>query len=228
MFSSCTKDEDVVSVPTPAEKAIDVPSEDVSTRATTTEYCYVAAIYKNAYKHLKQLSGECSWTSYTLTAAAVARGNGSNYPNNIANPVEANYRSKITHVRTMCVDTSYIWKLEWYGQNVDHPAYSTISPYLVVREANEFDNAVYAFLAERRINQKPCIFLGSKGGIGHFYILWDLEWNGTAASSVVYYTDPDSGSTTSFSSYNDRKNYMSLSSMLSTKLSGNKYNFLFF
>jgi hypothetical protein len=136
LFSSCTQVEDIVPPPASVEVSVDEGSDDLTTKSDATEYCYVAQIYKNAYKHLKQVSGECSWTSYVLTAAAVARANGSNYPYNLANPEAANYRSKITHARESCVDTAYIWKLQWYGQNTDHPAYSTINPEPVLAKSS--------------------------------------------------------------------------------------------
>lgn len=226
---SCDNDGNSVSA-----SVIDVNDSILTRTVQSTEYCYVKQTYKNSYQHLKQLGGECSWTSYVLTTAAVARAKGEKYPMNKTNPVAQDYRSKITHVRTLCVDTAYIWKLDWYARTVDNPAYSSISPKIVVEsvvvgdESGSFDRATFTFLRERRKNQAPCIFLASKYGVGHFYILWDLEWNGTAANSYVYYTDADTGSQTSLSSYNTRKNYMTLAEMLSLKLSSNHYNFLFF
>ncbi len=221
VLSSCDKNEDYLQENAFLQKELD-SQENLELRATETYY--VASKYKKAYKHLAQYNGECSWTAYTLAAAAVARGNNKNYPSNLEFPSATDYRNKIDHVRDES-GSARIDSLASYANRYDKPNYSInarIEPY------DTFDDAVFGFLGERkRGNQKPCIFIGSSKGKGHYFVLWDIDWNGTAATSYVNVTDPLDGNTSSLSSYDDRRTYTNLQTLLNSNMA-NKYNFLYF
>lgn len=220
-FSSCDKNEDYLQENVSLQKKID-SQKNLKLRATETYY--VALKYKNAYKHLAQYNSECSWTAYTLAAAAVARGNNKNYPSNLVSPSATDYRNKINHVRDES-GSARIDSLASYANRYDKPNYSID---VRIESYDTFDDAVFGFLGERkRGNQKPCIFIGSSNGIGHYFVLWDIVWNGTAVTSYVNVTDPLDGSTSSLSSYDDRRTYTNLQTLLNSNVA-NKYNFLYF
>ena len=220
-FSSCDKNEDYLQENVSLQKKID-SQKNLKLRATETYY--VALKYKNAYKHLAQYNSECSWTAYTLAAAAVARGNNKNYASNLVSPSATDYRNKINHVRDES-GSARVDSLASYANRYDKPNYSIN---VRIQSYDTFDKAVFGFLGERkRGNQKPCIFIGSDNGIGHYFVLWDIEWNGTAANSSVYVTDPFKGSTSSLSSYDERKKSTNLQKILNSNVA-KKYNFLYF
>ena len=221
LLSSCEKNEDYFQENAFLQKEMG-SQEDIELRAAKTYY--VASKYKNAYKHLRQNSSECSWTAYTLAAAAVVRGNNKNYPSNLVSPSATDYRNKINHVRDES-GSARIDSLASYANRYDKPNYSIN---VRIQSYDTFDKAVFGFLGERkRGNQKPCIFIGSSNGIGHYFVLWDIDWNGTAATSYVNVTDPLDGSTNSLSSYDDRRTYTNLQTLLNSNIA-NKYNFLYF
>ena len=237
-LSSCNKENDdtpVVSetVATPSEEVVarDL-SKQISPQAMSsyTEY-YVAQKYKNAYRHVKQGHNECSWTSYVLAAAAVARADGSSYPNDKSYPEIDDYKSKIAHAKRN--SSYYITSIESYSKRFDMPKYSTIK---IRREAyNSYSDAVVCFLGERqRGNQKPCIFISSApsqngGKIGHYLILWDVMWNGDPATSFVNVTDPLKGDREILDTYGylPVTYQMTLEEVLKANVN-RKFNFLYF
>lgn len=229
-FFSCNNDE-LMSVPDSIESNVEIISNSDPTGISTKalEIYYVKQIYKTAYKHLHQASGECSWTNYTLASAAIARGNGKNYPYQLSNPTVSDYKRKIKDVKDECGGSKLITKIESYSYTWDKPTYSINAR---VESKSTFDEAVYLFLGERkRGNQAPCIFIGGAGGIGHYLILWDVEWNDTADNSYVYITDTLDGDENNFWTFEQVKRRKKLSDVIRTKDSVpslSYYNFMFF
>lgn len=89
-----------------------------------------------------------------------------------------------------------------------------------------------SFANEKNGNNKPCIFITSAPGrnnkrIGHYVILWDVVWGGTAASSYVWVTDPLDGNKDSFSSYSGIFKYRTVQEVVEANIM-QVYNFLYF
>ena len=227
VFTSCTNDDEqfpICSIET------DFDNAEPLTRSTTSTTYYVSSTYKNAYKHIKQPDGtSCSWTAYTLAAAAIARGNSESYPSGLSNPTPTDYVNKLWHVRTILNGSKRIDSLAVYANTTDHPTYNSISA--TPWGHSDFDTATFKLLGERKLygNDKPCLFVSTTStGLGHYVIIWDIEWGGTAANSTVYVTDPNSGSKTTFSSYSDRVYSVNMQNLLQSKPAGQNYSFLFF
>ena len=234
-LSSCNKDNDdtpVVSetVATPSEEVVarDL-SKQISPQAMSSTQIYsVAWNYKLAYTHLKQYDGECSWTSYVLTAMAVARGSWQGYPNGRAFSSVQNVRDKIQHVKNECGGSSHILDIMAYYDKWDKPKYDKIRAERKSYGGTNYTEAGKA-LAERRKNgnDKPCIFITSSNNIGHYVILWDLEWTGDPATSYVWVTDPLKGDTENFSTFANIVEKRNLRALFSANIM-NYLNFIYF
>lgn len=235
-LSSCNKDNDdtpVVSetVVAPSEQVVarDLSKQLTLLRANSYDFYTVDRKYKDAYRHLLQGDKECSWTSYVLAAAAVARGESQYYPSGNAVPLVKDYRAKIKDAKSK--STNEIVRIESYSKIYDKGKYNKVK---VRREKYyTFDEAVFGFLRERKNgNNKPCIFITSAPGrnnkrIGHYVILWDIVWGGTAASSYVWITDPLDGNEYSFSSYSGISKYKTVQEVVEANIM-QVYNFLYF
>ena len=187
---------------------------------------YVSQIYKDSYKHIKQGYRECSWTSYVLAATSVARAEGQDYPYQLTTLTVDKIKEKIGHVKTT-TGSNAIASIRDYAKNTDKPVYSTIKARL--EPYTSFDSAVFGLLGERKNNgnKKPCIFITSSNGRGHYVIIWDIMWGGTATTSYVNITDPLDGTMTSFSTFDQRKKEVNLQTLINGNVMNN-YNFLYF
>ena len=151
----------------------------------------VSSIYKPAYYHNKQPNGtSCSWTSYVNCINCIVTAN-----NNYC------YPTSISTVRNRCTNNypavntngaSHILALEWHVNTYDngYVAYDRQSP------TNRW-TATKKMLAHINTHHSPFLVRSSIGGIGHYRVVFSIDWQQSEAASTVYYTDclyPDNGS----------------------------------
>lgn len=222
-LSSCDKSFDEPVAPVVSNEAeMQRISQSAQTRALSdyTEQTYeVNQSYKDAYQHYKQRPKECSWTSYVLATAAVVRGKG-----NYSYPYNGNYYGKISHVKSSCGSSNAITKLDWYCKKYDVPKYSITCWHRYVGKSDR-DGAIDIILDHRAYNDTPFLYIGSVGTVGHYYIIWDIDWTGNEATSTVYYTDVNQDIVNDSRSYDDNVRSMSMGKLLNLNTMNN-YNFL--
>lgn len=143
----------------------------------------VADMYKNAYVHVVQKTGECSWTNYVLAAASVIRAHGDyNYPDKAGG-----YESKIQHCKDWC-GTTAMSKINSYVTEVDGKSYNISTKHHFTPDRN-YTKAAEIMLAHLQNNQTPLIYITSVNRIGHYVIIWSIDWYGSIENSTVWYTD---------------------------------------
>ncbi|EAY29461.1 hypothetical protein [Microscilla marina] len=160
-----------------------------------SKFYRVNPVYKDAYVHLRQGYNECSWASYVLTTGAIARAKGRDYEVT---------QNKISRVKDKCKEKchsspdpfcgAYITDLEWFAQTWD---YTNVSKNRVSCSNNESGrfSMVKNMLNHIETKQTPFIAIGStfqSNGkrIGHYYIIWSIDWKRGGRGSTIYYTDP--------------------------------------
>lgn len=199
-FNSCQKDE--IALPTPSEMmtpqmmnndSLDSPDDigheksgnyilnAYSANQIPARFFSSGSSYKNKYIHVKQYTGECSWTSYDLCAGAIVNGNFGSY-------VYSVNHSKITSVKNWC-GSSYVERLRDYANQMDNPF---LGSYLSKEGKNSTGrfNTVKQMLNNLYTYQKPFIAIITNNNIGHYVVVWDIDWRAGVAGSTVYYTDP--------------------------------------
>lgn len=186
VFTSCSNDDDLLLAgDTQTELVSSLAQDSVKALTRAMNYSYttytVDQDYKDEYRHYKQASGACSWTSYVLAAAAIVRGKG-----DYAYPYNGSYTNKIDHVKVTCNYSTYMSSIAWYCQNYDNPTYSISCWH---RTASTQSGALDIILDHRAYNDTPFLYIGSVSGIGHYLIIWDVAWTGNTSTSTVWYTD---------------------------------------
>ena len=170
-----------------------------------------ASIYKDAYIHLHQYDKECSWTSYVLCAAAIANGdfNGCIYPAT---------HDQITSVKTWC-EGPYIDYLRDYAEQKDNEYFS--QPFLSKEEDNSAGRFVMVknMLSHLYVYQKPFIAIITSNNVGHYVVVWDINWKCGGSQSVIYCTEPFDDPTT----FSSQLQSMSLTSFLDKMGPSNEY-----
>jgi len=145
-----------------------------------SRFFQVNPIYKTTYIHLKQYSGECSWTSYVLCTGAIARANGKSYPAT---------HSKVTSVKNACNNSAYIGTLSNYAGNYD---YSVVNRQLraTPQTTGRFQMIKY-MLAHINTYHTPFVALAidPASGIGHYLTVWSINWKSGGTGSTIYYTN---------------------------------------
>lgn len=182
---SCNQQEETVKPQTVENLAKSNTKSILNARSSTdipSKFYGVNQKYKRSYKHIRQGRDECSWTSYVMTTGAIANGNGRYYP------VSA---SQVAKVKSGS-GSSYISDIERYSRNYDS--------YLVTAdvEAHSKNSSgrfemVKDMLYHIDTKRTPFVALGSTTGgrrIGHYYIVWSIDWKRGGTGSTVYYTDP--------------------------------------
>jgi len=148
----------------------------------------VNPIYKSAYVHLLQYSGECSWTNYVLCTGAIARANGNVYPATHA---------KVTAVKNDCIGhagttlaASNISTLNWYAGAYDYGIIDKQLCATAQTTAGRFDMVKY-MLAHINTYHSPFIALAldPNTGVGHYLIVWSIDWQVGGTGSMIYYTN---------------------------------------
>jgi hypothetical protein len=146
-------------------------------------------IYKESYVHKLQGEGECSWTNYVLAASAIIRAKGDfSYPDNAGG-----YRQKIAHCKAWCqnhptsLGSTGITTIEQYCRKVDQSAGYSIS--CERKACSEAGEAVAEMLSHLSIRKTPFLYIGAWYGIGHYYTIWNITWNGSLNSSSIWYTN---------------------------------------
>lgn len=231
-FSACEKESALQNSDNTSEYATDVDLVDdvnlvenensnennVSRTSYNYQTYYVSSAYKNAYQHYQQpTSQSCSWTSYVLAVASIVRGKG-----DYSYPYNGSYLNKIDHVRTTCNNSKLISKLAWYCQNYDNPTYN-ISRWL--RTSSTYNGALDIILDHRAYNDTPFLYIGSVGSIGHYLIIWDVDWTGNTTTSTVWYTDVNQNIVNNSRSYSNNVLTTTIDALLSQNVM-TYYNFL--
>ncbi len=138
--------------------------------------------YKNKYVHITQYNNECSWTSYVLCSSAIINGDLGYY----YYPVN---HTKITSVKNWC-GNSYIERLRDYANQKDNTYFW--NTYLCKESKNTTGrfNMIKKMLDHIYTYQKPFIAIITHNTIGHYVVVWDIDWKCGVTGSTVYYTDP--------------------------------------
>lgn len=179
-----------------------------------SKFFRVASMYKENYVHLKQPDGKsCSWTTYVNCINDIVTAN-----NNFC------YSTSISTVRRRCSNKfdypNSISALKWYAQTydddlVDVYSKSTSSRWTATKYMLNFINE----------NHVPFIVVSSTNGIGHYRLIFSIDWKQSESKSIVYYTDcaySDKGS------FDDNVRTKKLSEFLSSMIeTTNYYNMLF-
>lgn len=137
--------------------------------------------YKTAYVHIKQYTNECSWTSYTLCAGAIAKGKGNTYDVD---------HTKITFVKNWCNGYSYIERLRDFANQMDNWFLGNVYLSKESKTATGRFTTIKQMLNHINDYKMPFIAIITAGGIGHYVVVWSVDWKCGGAGSTVYYTDP--------------------------------------
>lgn len=170
-----------------------------------------ASIYEDAYIHITQYDGECSWTSYVLCASAIANGNA----NACVYPAT---HDQITSVKTWCGD-SYIDQLQAYASQNDNAYFSDPSLFKEEKTSAGRFTMVKNMLYHLYVYQKPFIAIITSNSIGHYVVVWDIDWKCGGSQSLIYYTDPLDDPT----AFSSQLKSMSLTSFLNKMGPSNSY-----
>lgn len=156
-----------------------------------SQFFKVNSMYKDSYIHIKQYSGECSWTSYILCAGAIARANGNSYTAT---------HTKITSMKTICTNYTNstsnpydrpadISVIHWYCGSYNN---SVINKQLKAtsQTTGRFQMIKY-MLAHINTYHTPFIALAldPSSGIGHYLTVWSIDWKVGGTGSTIYYTN---------------------------------------
>jgi len=143
----------------------------------------VNSIYKTAYYHYKQPdASSCSWTSYVNCINCIVTANNNYcYPTPITT---VRYRCQQYYPNVSQYGASHILALEWHAGKYDqgYMYYSRKSP------TNRWDATKY-MLAHINSYHTPFVVRSSMNGIGHYRVVFSIDWKQTESASTVYYTD---------------------------------------
>ncbi len=165
-------------------------AQDLSANSIPSKFYKVKPQYKTAYKHIKQKTNECSWTAYVMAAGAIAKGKGNSY--------EVSH-AKVERVKDWCrnrdncsgnytgVCGSHISTVTAFGNSNDK---SVITSKSKSRSTSLRIYMVKDMLDHIQNYGTPFLALGKRGSIGHYYIIWSIDWKQGGSGSTVWYTDP--------------------------------------
>lgn len=143
----------------------------------------VNPIYKTAYYHYKQPDAHsCSWTSYVnCINCIVTASNSYCYPTPIST---VRYRCSNYYPNVSQYGASHILALEWHTATYDngYVNYSRQSP------TNRW-TATKKMLAHINSYHSPFVVRSSMNGVGHYRVVFSIDWKQTESASTVYYTD---------------------------------------
>lgn len=153
------------------------------------------------YKHIHQPDGtSCSWTSYILCASSIVNGDwqATFYPVT---------SSKIYAFKNQCNGNSNIDTLKKYALKMDDIFFSSIYRLKESKNSTGRFNAIKQMLNHLYTYQKPFIAIITLNGIGHYVVVWDINWKVGGTGSIVYYTDPHDNPTGSWSTQKKSMNF---------------------
>lgn len=158
--------------------------------------------YRSKYQHIKQYSGECSWTSYVLATAAIVNGNLGwyHYPVN---------HTKITQIKNWC-GSSYIERLRDYANQKDYTWFPSVYLCKKSKTSSGRFSMIKQMLYHLLVYQKPFLAIITRNGISHYVVVWNINWKQGGTGSYIYYTDPLDNPTT----FNYQLKSMSFSTFL--------------
>lgn len=198
-LASCQKDQDNLPTPASTEDVVNTDgqlkiSSSTILNATSasqipSQMFAVNPIYKTAYIHLLQYTGECSWTSYVLCTGAIARANGNSY---------AATHTKVTSVKNACnthanqvnTDPEFIGNLDWYAGAYDAGVINKQLRATPDNSTGRFQMTKY-MLAHINSYHTPFVALALDpvSNKGHYLIAWSIDWKAGGTGSTVYYTN---------------------------------------
>ncbi len=181
----------------------------------------VNPIYKTSYYHYKQPDNvSCSWTTYVNCINCIVSANNTFcYPTPIS---IVRYRCQNYYPGVQTNGASHILALEWHVGKYDNS-------YVYYNRKSTEDRWLATKLMLNHINtyRTPFIVRSSMNGVGHYRLIFSIDWKQSESLSMVYYTDcyPTQSNGSSFQS-NVRS--MRLVDMLnSMKVGATYYNMLF-
>ena len=224
-MASCQKDQDM-RTPDPGDSGdVQFKTSSTSILSTTSanqvpiQMFAVNPMYKTAYYHYKQPDGiSCSWTSYVNCINCIVTAN-----NNYC------YSTAISTVKSRCQNyypqastngSNSILALEWYAGKYD---YNLIN-YNRKSTGNRWD-ATKNMLAHINSYHSPFVVISSMDNVGHFRVVFSIDWKQSETTSTVYYTDcwyPNTGS------FNTNLRSMSLYQFLNLMTTNSAYYNMFF
>lgn len=179
----------------------------------------VNPIYKTAYYHNKQPDGlSCSWTSYVNCINCIVTANNNYcYPTPIS---IVRYRCTAYYPEASTKGATNILALAWHLMTYDQGYIH----YLQKSTSSRWEATQY-MLYHITSYHTPFVVRSSINGIGHYRVVFSIDWKQSENSSIVYYTDCLYANATTF---NGNLRSMSLSDFLTfMKVDANAYNMLF-
>lgn len=146
--------------------------------------------YKTAYRHLRQQQSECSWTNYVLAAEAIV---DANYGRNYFVTASGSVAKKIEHCKGECRGSTHINTINDYSQTWDSQKYGFTTKVATTGKTNH-TGAIKRMLAHLSEEKTPLIYITSENNIGHYIIIWSIDWRGSIENSTVWYTNTLEGS----------------------------------
>lgn len=191
-----------------AENADDIP----------TYYFYSDPQYKDAYRHLKQADNvSCSWTTYVCGMGAVTNGVANLKGLSISYPIT---QSQVSAVKSYCEQRGKVigqsanhvltlYECSWYDWNMNGELCNgalnvkeridnnTFVSYAKTDPGSRF-RAIKYMLKHLANNHAPMLVVSSmqnskKEWIGHYYLVWEIDWKQGGSGSRVLYSDVNKG-----------------------------------
>lgn len=222
-LASCQKDQDITpSTPSSSEEMVTpnpadtcnmqlkISSSSILNASNASQipsaYFGSASDYKRYYTHMHQPDNtSCSWTSYVLCAAAIVNGSWRIYS---MYPVT---RSKVYVVKEYCDNSTDIDDVKLYPMEVENFYFNGVYRLRQSKNSTGRFTAIKQMINHLYVYRKPFIAIITRSNIGHYVVVWDIDWKCGGGGSTVYYTDPHDNPTGSWST---QKQSMSLTSFL--------------
>ena len=234
MFSliSCIKDDDLIQEEQNSDLAskaqVESKYQTMAATATSilsatsawdipTQFFKANQVYKNNYIYLKQKTGECSWTNYVLNAGAIARAKGYSYP--------ATY-AQVTAVKNWTGSNALITKLNQYRSANDASKVSGEIKSFSKNSTGRF-NMVKQMINHLDTRKTPFIALASYSGIGHYYIVWSIDWKVGGTGSEIWFTNTLDPVYSSFDTQVRNMNFSDFLDLMEDNPDASYYNSLF-
>lgn len=158
-------------------KIVDILSAK-SSKDIPAKFFRVASMYKENYVHLKQPDGKsCSWTTYVNCINCIVTANN-----------DFCYSTSISTIRKRCSNKNKypnsISALVWYAQTYDDDLVDSYSKSFSSRWTTT--KFMLNFINENRV---PFVVISSLNGVGHYRLVFSIDWKQSESKSIVYYTD---------------------------------------
>lgn len=143
----------------------------------------VNPIYKTAYAHYKQPDWvSCSWTSYVNCINTIVTAHN-NYC--YGTPISTiRYRCEHYYPERNVYGASHVLALAWHLSTYDYKqvCFSRSS-------TNNRWEATKQMLSHINTHHSPFLVRSSINSVGHYLVVFSIDWKQSESSSIVYYTD---------------------------------------